>query len=70
MLPQPPGYHLPPTCELSAGEESTPPNSLQSPFVTRQPNAVSKGPGEGQKSTSQLQHFLDNVSMRILRTLC
>lgn len=23
MLPQPPGYHLPPTCELSAGEEST-----------------------------------------------
>lgn len=42
-------------------------HKTQSP--SGQPDAVSKGPGEGQESASQLQHLLGNISTRILLTV-
>lgn len=55
--------------EIQVLGERRPQNSLQSPSVTGQPSAVSKGLGEGRKSASQLQHLLNKVSMRILLTV-
>lgn len=58
-------------CEIQALGERPPQNSLQSPSVTGQSNAVSKDPGEGQQNASQLQHLLDIISTRIwLTVLC
>lgn len=48
-------------CEIEALREKPPQNSLQSPSVTGPPHAASKGPREGHKSASQLQHLLDNI---------
>lgn len=65
MLPQP--LWLSPSSSVL--RENPSPNSPQSPFVPGQPHAISKDPGEAQKSTSQLQHLLDSTSMRVLLTV-